>query len=366
MASKVRRAYTYVDDYGEEKRVIINGATQAEADKKFQDLLMGARSKKKACRDMTLQEFVDEVYWPRFTKQLKTTTTTNYSVYLSQYILPYFGDRNIDDVTVADIQAFYDYLAEGKKHGYSKNINRDTIRRIGGLLGRIFGIAEEMGVIDRTPMLKRLLAINAEEGGHHKALPGELVDKVKRELVHLEDDRERIYMALLAYTGMRKEEILGLRWEDVNWEDGTAHIVRAVTYAQKSTPTVSTPKTKNSARYVILVQPVMDVLTPLKKTHGYILGGDAPLCYSTSQRIASRAFKKLGLEGYNNHDWRTTFGTQLKERGVSTALIADLMGHADTRMVETVYARTRKEGIVGQKAMLEEMNREYLCDKNAG
>ena len=46
--------------------------------------------------------------------------------------------------------------------------------------------------------------------------------------------------------------------------------------------------------------------------------------------------------------------------------IADLMGHADTRMVETVYARTRKEGIVGQKAMLEEMNREYLCDKNAG
>ena len=47
------------------------------------------------------------------------------------------------------------------------------------------------------------------------------------------------------------------------------------------------------------------------------------------------------------------YGTQLKERGVSSAIVADLMGHADTRMVETIYARTRHEGVMKQLTSIE-------------
>lgn len=73
-----------------------------------------------------------------------------------------------------------------------------------------------------------------------------------------------------------------------------------------------------------------------------------------------KAFEFLGLKGkYNNHDWRATFGTQLKESGMSSATVADLMGHADTRMVETTYARTRHEGVMKQRNMLELLNADY-------
>lgn len=69
------------------------------------------------------------------------------------------------------------------------------------------------------------------------------------------------------------------------------------------------------------------------------------------------AFKKLGIYGkYSNHDWRSTFGSQLKEQGMSSALVADLLGHADTRMVETTYARTRHEGVMKQRQAVENLN----------
>jgi len=67
----------------------------------------------------------------------------------------------------------------------------------------------------------------------------------------------------------------------------------------------------------------------------------------------------LRIERFNNHDFRTAYGTQLKESGMSSALVADMMGHADTRMVETVYARTREEGILKQRTYLNELNEKY-------
>ena len=87
---------------------------------------------------------------------------------------------------------------------------------------------------------------------------------------------------------------------------------------------------------------------------------EAPLSYSTYQRTYRKAFDFLGLTGrYTNHDFRSTFGTQLKESGMSSAVVADLMGHAETRMVETVYARSRHEGVMKQQKWVEKMNEKY-------
>ena len=83
------------------------------------------------------------------------------------------------------------------------------------------------------------------------------------------------------------------------------------------------------------------------------------MAMSSFGKMYRRAFKLLGIQNYNNHDWRTTFGTQLKEAGMSSAQVADMMGHADTRMVETVYARRRHEGVMKHKNTVELLNQEY-------
>ncbi|MBE5800320.1 MAG: hypothetical protein E7321_10290 [Clostridiales bacterium] len=73
-------------------------------------------------------------------------------------------------------------------------------------------------------------------------------------------------------------------------------------------------------------------------------------------RTYRRAFKHLGIIGFCSYDFRTTFATQLKESGMASSAIADLMGHADTRMVETIYARRRKEGVMKYLSALEARN----------
>lgn len=76
----------------------------------------------------------------------------------------------------------------------------------------------------------------------------------------------------------------------------------------------------------------------------------------TSHDEAAPVTSKSTVSGYTNYDFRTTFGTQLKESGQTSAIVADLMGHADTRMVETVYARTRHEGVMKQLHAIQCLN----------
>ena len=123
-----------------------------------------------------------------------------------------------------------------------------------------------------------------------------------------------------------------------------------------SQPNIGKPKTNRSARTVLLPTSLIEILKTCAEEKGYICGGKEPWCYSRATRTWKRAFANLGLEGYCNYDFRTTYGTQLKKAGISSAIIVDLMGHADTRMVETICARTRHEGVMKQRQAVENLN----------
>jgi len=73
----------------------------------------------------------------------------------------------------------------------------------------------------------------------------------------------------------------------------------------------------------------------------------------------SLAFYRKWLKSILAFTFRATFATELKESGMTSSNVADLMGHADTRMVDTVYARTRHEGIMKQKSAIEALNSRY-------
>ena len=146
------------------------------------------------------------------------------------------------------------------------------------------------------------------------------------------------------------------RWDQINFEKQYGLVTQAVMYPTNSQPHIGKPKTERSARTVLLPTPLVEILKPCAKESGYVCGGDQPWCYSRATRTWKSAFKNLGIVGYTNYDFRSTFGTQLKENGVSSAIVADLMGHADTRMVETVYARTRHEGVMKNLILLERLN----------
>lgn len=311
----------------------------------------------------TVRDFVEQVYLPTYIQMLAPKTVENYKQYLKLNILPFLGDMRLDEVTVSTIQQFYNWMAEGSLHGHKKNLNRRSIERIGGLTSRIFKVAFEMKLIDDVPFKNTLLSIRAEAASHHKALPDSEIQRIKQEIPHMETLTERIFMGLLAYTGMRLEEVLGLRWEDVNLPERYCEITHTVTYPGNNQPCVREGgKTLTSCRTVILPEPLVAILQSVPTQTGFLIGGEHPLCWASYQRMRRKAFARLNIKGFSNHDFRTTFATQLCELGVSAKEVADLMGHADTRMVETVYARKRHEGIMKHSKLLNEMNSAFVSD----
>ena len=304
----------------------------------------------------TLREFIDKEYRPAFISNLGLTTQANYESYIKLNILPFMGDMRLNEINVATIQKFYDWMANASSLGRRKNLNKNTITRVSGLLGRIFRVALEMGLVSESPMKRTLLRIDAEEGTHHTALPDEEIMRIKREIPLLAVRNERLFMALLAFTGMRPEEIMGLKWEDVHLERQYAEVKRAVIYPRKHAPIIKSTKTKKSERTVLLPKVLVEILRPCVKESGFVCGDEEPWTWTVLDNIKNRAYKKLKIKGFSNYDFRSTFGTQLKESGLSSAIVADLMGHSDTRMVETVYARRRHSGIMKQLDAVEAIN----------
>ena len=354
MASNYKERYYYTDKNGNVGNIVIYGKNKKDTDAKFKSFL-----EKQTVLESDvplLSEFVNDKYRKSFMRKLAPTTKANYNRYLDLYILPFLGSKHMDQITVADIQNFYDWMATGR----NKKLVADTITRVSGLLGRLYRIAIDMKLVSDNPIKKTLLSNDGEESGHHTALCNSDVTRVKNCIPMISDERQRLYMGLLAYTGLRREEILGLGWEHIHLEEAYGHIERTVTYPDNKKAVVRyKTKTKYSARDFVIPDQLLDILKPLAKDSGYVICGkddDSPLSPSTFRRMYRKCFSDLGIKNHDNHDWRTTFGTQLKEKGLTSAQVADLMGHADTRMVEKVYAPTRHESIMMHKNTINALN----------
>ena len=95
-----------------------------------------------------VKDFIRKVYYPVFIERLAPTTAENYRQMIHLNIVPFLGDKRMDEVNVATIQQFYDWMASASQYGRQKNLNEKTIERVGGLTSRIFKVAKDMGLIE--------------------------------------------------------------------------------------------------------------------------------------------------------------------------------------------------------------------------
>ena len=194
----------------------------------------------------------------------------HYALYMDNYMIPYIGDKELGEITVEDIQHLFDTLAKPDPERNRKALAHKSIERVCGLGRRLYRIATEMKLCEDTPFKMALLTIEGEESHHHKALPDEVVDRVKKAIPDLADPRERLYMGLLAYTGMRVEEIVGLRWENVFLDRHYGEVRRVVIYPDRKNPLVrEKTKTKHSTRDFIIPDALKEILEPLRLESGF-------------------------------------------------------------------------------------------------
>lgn len=167
-------------------------------------------------------------------------------------------------------------------------------------------------------------------------------------------------LRLLAGTGMRLGEALGLKWSDMDLERGIATIRRSVDTRKRCFKPEDDPKTETSLRTVELDLETVILLSALKQDRmrervnrkvsplriddELVFGpGDRPLGEYSVRRTLNAALKKAGLSHIRLHDLRHGAGSIMLDRGVPLPQVAALLGHTPDTLMK-VYAHALRQG----------------------
>jgi integrase len=174
--------------------------------------------------------------------------------------------------------------------------------------------------------------------------------------------RRVAFLLILCAGGMRRQELSGLQWEDIDWIEGTIHIQR--TY-NPSTGLKKRTKTKAGDRIVPMVPQIRGALTELwelrgRPKTGYVLLTDQNTnVYQTIYQVLGRTLVTAGLvdaQGrplFGIHALRHTYGALLIDKGVLPAEVARLMGHDDVTTTMRTYAYLLEDNLKGTAAIHE-------------
>ena len=265
---------------------------------------------------------------------LKPTTLAGYRCNLSKHIYPALGDCPLPDITTDMIQKFL----MDRQH-----LARNTLHTMLALISEILDSAVEDGVIPRNPALSKRVFIPSEKKTKRKALTLEEVQDVIRQLYQAEDVTDRRLLALMLFTGMRRGEILGLKWEDIDFEKETMSVSRAVSYASNQ-PILSSTKTKNGVRVIPLTPQLKEFLRPLE-ADGFVIGGDKPVTKMVYIRLFRNIRKRFELHGATAHVFRHSYLSLLNQAGVDPKTIQSIGGHGSFLMTYDLYVHTNGEQI---------------------
>lgn len=164
--------------------------------------------------------------------------------------------------------------------------------------------------------------------------------------------RWAIVWQLALLTGLRKGEILGLQWGDVDWDAGTLTIHRSLDQHNRPAP----PKTLRSTRTLALDDGTMQQLRRLRRTSRAIWVVATANGTPVSGRNLSRAFKsamdRAGVPHIRFHDLRHSHASLLLEEGEDLKVISDRLGHSSYAFTARTYVHTRAEAQRGKASAL--------------
>ena len=283
-----------------------------------------------------------EQWWTLYKlPKLRHTTRTTYRNLLDNHIIPYFGKMRLEEISTNTIQTFYNE---------NNSKSKSTVRQMSILLHQIFDMAVEDGHMRMNPTASKRLALPSRKSSR-EALEAADVKDILKSLDKLEE-QERMLMGLFLFTGMRRGEVLGLRWENIDWKKKLVNVERAVTFCNNQ-PVVGETKSEAGNRAIPLDSQLEAILKSAKKEAGFVIGdGEKPLTERTFTRMWQRIGKKIDLHGATPHVFRHTYITMAASSGIDVKTLQAIAGHADIKMTMDRYAHKREEKVIEAGQMI--------------
>jgi integrase len=286
--------------------------------------------------------------------RVRSSTLSDYRYRLIRNIYPHFGHRRIGEITARDIE---DWLAMLARRGMA----RASINGSKQVLGAVLDHAYRQGVISRNPSsLVTRLPQRADEVTQVKEPWSK--DEAMRALQDSYGTRVDLFVHLGVIYGLRRGEILGLKWEDLDFANGVLHVRRTLKEERTLSAdgsslvslTTSEPKTKSSRRRLHLAPAVMssiqrhrDYVQNLraKAGHRWVESGfvfqsptGGPVHPSNMAQLFKSFLKNRGIRLIRVHDMRHTAAVLGLEAGVRLEAVSQGLGHSRIDITKSVYA----------------------------
>jgi Site-specific recombinase XerD len=292
---------------------------------------------------MIFKEYV-EIWQKEKQEFVKATTMSAYKLLIKKHLIPTFGEMELSLINNDIVSAFaFKKLDEG----ISKKSVQDII------------ICLKM--IIKNAALKNLIEMPQIQVRYPKKY-----DNKKETLeVFSQNDYNRIIsfckeninsynlgILICSLTGMRIGEVCGLKWKDVNFDEGTITINRTLQriYNSDMAGTMiieSDPKTFNSQREIPIVKDLKDILRPLSKIYSedkYIIALNQEVVEPRLLRNHyKKLLKKLHIKNLKFHGLRHSFATRLIEKGVDVKTVSSILGHSDVSITMNLYVHPTNE-----------------------
>lgn len=343
---------------GKYKRKTVYGKTQKEVKEKMEQIKADCRQGKVIeTSDMTLEQWM-EIWIKDYKPDLKITTRENYECYIDIYIKgSELGKIPLNKLKTSHLQRFYNEKLTGKSKGKKEGLSPTTVR----YLNIIIKSAIKQAVNNRMINENVCNAVVLPKKKKVEIVPF-TQDDITKFLKEAQKDRLYALYLLEMMTGLRRGEILGLKWENIDFEDKRIEVVNNLCKVNNTEEGADTKyklvlmetKTETSHRVI----PMNDSMIEELKAHKirqeeekkqfaecyHDLG--MVFCKQDGNYIYPREFltqyqrllKRAGLEKKRFHDLRHTVASFLINANENPKVIQQLLGHSNISTTLDIYA----------------------------
>lgn len=300
-------------------------------------------------KPLTVKELLADYWLPaQRSRGLRPSTLDSYYLVVDHWLLPNIGFLRVSALTPKHVTDLVEHLRTARSSTGRQGLSGRSIQLAVGVLKAAYAWGVENGILARNPIsgVKRPRATNARPEPW-------TVEEAQSFLASTVGDRFHAAWALLLTRGLRRGELCGLRWSDIDFTAGRCRITKTrVVVDGKALD--SEPKTVSGKRSIPLDVHLLGLLSAHQtqqkreklvagaayEDQDYVLADELGRPYhpDTISTVFERSTKALGLRAIRLHDTRHTAATLMLASGVPVKVVSEMLGHASPTITLSIYA----------------------------